>query len=327
MAAGDRPRRSTRNSQSSQEKEEPPKKSKNAKKVEEEHDDGGFNEELYDTGGSSDEDDVDIKPWLKKNLKKVTKETKETKEDKPIIPKRKRDTQAPPVAAAEVPKEEIKPVKKGKKKEPASLISNMAPEIFAGGDKATSSLIGNMIPADAKKQQPAIRDWKSKNDYHAFISHTRAPKASNANANANPSSTTNINANANAAGNVNASAKSNSPPRNQGVQTDQKKEHHQQQQQQQQQPMSKSNSTAPNKKVELGNKIRKELNGLIFKVLESKGKKHANLLEDGSSAMDLLDDVVGDYGSSRVDKDKNPDAIDWVSCSCYILHVLIDIHA
>ncbi|GFH52070.1 predicted protein [Chaetoceros tenuissimus] len=122
-------------------------------------DDDGIHDELIDSESESEE----AMPWLNKKSKE--KETTEVKS----IPKRKRDsndsTQVIP------PKESIK--RKKKDEGINSLEKNNAPKSTS---PPPSSLIANMAPVDTKKRQPAIRDWKSNEDYRAF--KTREPKPS-----------------------------------------------------------------------------------------------------------------------------------------------------
>lgn len=123
-------------------------------------DDDGIHDELIDSESESEE----AMPWLNKKSKE--KETTEVKS----IPKRKRDsndsTQVIP------PKESIK--RKKKDEGINSLEKNNAPK--STSPPPPSSLIANMAPVDTKKRQPAIRDWKSNEDYRAF--KTREPKPS-----------------------------------------------------------------------------------------------------------------------------------------------------
>jgi hypothetical protein len=301
MPAANRPRRSPRVKPTEEipEKEDPPlvipkKKAKKSQSVKEnEYDD-------LDDGsdGSSDDGDPVSKPW-QKNKSKKSKESQEVPVDpnayaaaEPIIiPKRKkRERDPPPIAAPKIDE-----IKRKKKKE--------ADDKATSKSSSTTSLIANMAPANSsQRRQPAIRDWKSKDDYKAFVSRTRDKPSGG-----NLDGRSNLNASAK------MSAKTKAPPGNQ----------HQLPVDKQIRSASSSSNNPHVKRIELGNKIRKELNGLIFKVLESesasKGKK-IDEFSSSSSAMALLGGVgrLEDLPVGKKErgdgKDKSSNAIDWVSC-------------
>lgn len=150
MPARDRPKRSLR------------KNNNNDSNKPVADDDDGIHDELIDSESESEE----AMPWLNKKTKE--KETSDIKS----IPKRKRESND----ASQVipPKESIKRKKKDEGKNP--LEKNNAPGTKSTSPPPTSSLIANMAPVDTKKRQPAIRDWKSNEDYRAF--KTREPKSS-----------------------------------------------------------------------------------------------------------------------------------------------------
>lgn len=143
MPARDRPKRSLRKNNDSNR----------------DGDDDGIHDELIDSESESEE----AMPWLNKKSKE--KETTEVKS----IPKRKRDSND---------STQVIPPKERKKKDEGinSLEKNNAPGTKSTSPPPPSSLIANMAPVDTKKRQPAIRDWKSNEDYRAF--KTRDPKPS-----------------------------------------------------------------------------------------------------------------------------------------------------
>ena len=323
MPALDRPRRSTRNSTIDTTADEPPKNNDNVNDDANKNDDtnnstnnknininananininannDGSKEDanndglLYDSDSDSDNDnDIAATPWLKQKPKAAPP----PENDKPIIPKRKREVAAP-VAPAAVkgnntkidaktptpPKVDIKRKKKD---------DGTAAKTSTRTDKPpTSSLIANMAPVDKKKFQPALRDWKP----NAVFQKVRPPKSSVSK----------------------ASGGNKTPPlRNQQQQQQKQQQQQSQSQYSKKDPMqdlNRSNHSNDTLKEKLGNKICKELNGLIFTVLESKGKTNKNtnkksLENQGAlTSMDLLEEV-----SDVIMKDKsNTNTIDW----------------
>ena len=284
-----------------------------------EFDDDGIDDDLNDTDESSDgDDDIKSKPWMQKKPKSKTSQKREQSEDvevddlpsEPIIPKRKKRERVSvdTVNPISPKKEDIK----RKKREDVKAA------------KSSGSLIANMAPANLAKRQPAIRDWKTNKDYKAFISNTRnrdreKPSGSNAD---NVTQGGNMNANSKGNGNnvvtpgdlkrdskVRPSASANFSATSDGS-------------------GQSVNSNNPNiEKIELGNKIQKELNGLIFKVLNTASTSTAPSSKT-KDALALLEDMVGgdDFGREK-DKtigDKSSFQVDWVSPFGYIspLYVL-----
>jgi hypothetical protein len=278
MPAGDRPRRSTRNTRRATSIDEPPKKQ--LEKSDNDNDDDNL---LYDSASGSDSDndnDIVAKPWLKQKSKSAPPPVKE----KPIIPKRKRDTTASVVKGNKTnaeknipapPKVEIKRKKKD---------DGVAVNVASRTDKPpASSLIANMAPVDKKKFQPALRDWKP----NAVFQKVRPPKP------------------------VVTKVSGNKTPPIRNQQQQQSQSQSQYLNKDPMQDINRSNhSSNDTSKVKLGNKIREELNGLIFKVLEGKGTTNKSSLKNKAAltSMDLLKEV-----SDVIMKDKTEksNAIDW----------------
>jgi len=265
MPAGDRPRRSTRNKHTIEEAPSPPKK------IESEID----GDDLVFDSDSSD-DDVASKLWnkLKKPKSKLKNKSstttsdyengneKDKDKDKPIIPKRKREpssanTKTPAAAgnsSSSPPPPPNDEIKRKKKDDSAATNT-----LKVDNKPPTSSLIANMAPVAGKKQ-PILRDWQPNADFKKVY-----PKSSSV---PRP-----------------AGSKTPPPPRNQQQQQQQKKDPIQ--------DVNKSNrGNGISKRVELEQKIHKDLNVLIFEVLEGKGRIKSNStmkIEDQKEKSNVID--------------------------------------
>jgi hypothetical protein len=265
MPATNRPRRSSRVKPSTPTKETPAHKSASTQKkrttqetkkkkddYDETHEDAlddGALDDLYDSPNASSDDDDDeneasVMPWQKKSKKASTIQ----EVNKKLIPKRKKEmNQNQDVNVAEV--EEITRKKKKLPIDDKKLTNATTPN--------TTSLIANMEPSIKAQRQPAIRDWKSKEDYKAFRSKPFGGGSGHGNA-------------------EKMNAKNKLPTGNQP--------HHPNQHQlpidhQQQQSKSYSMGSTGNSEMKLKgveNRIRKDLEGIIFKVLENVSASEAN---------------------------------------------------
>lgn len=217
--------------------------------------------------------------------------------DKPIIPKRKKDP-LKNTSESRLLQEEVK-LKKKQDAADSTDTSNRTSE-----KAPTSSLIANMAPVDVKKLQPSIRDWKSKEDYQQFVARNRESRS--------------FGSKAVGGGNMNKMSYAKpgtSQPYHAQHMSHSGSDSMQQEMEPQQEHQKKMFMNGPNqyypKRFEICKKIFKDFNELIFKVMESEGRKRSvGLDETGVAVIDLLNEIAED-NKSKDKVPKNPNSIDW----------------